>query len=97
MFYLYTGRCPELCEDWASLIELSDRLCLPKLLHDIQLNCIKHLNSTMSSSAAGDVGGELTEIVLGLIDAAKVGRDLFLNCSPLRRRRISLYVRLHVQ
>jgi hypothetical protein len=74
MFYLYTGQCPEQCEDWASMIELADRLLLPKLLSDIQVNCINHLNKMMSSPSA-DLGGELTDAVLALVDAAKVGSD----------------------
>jgi hypothetical protein len=79
MFYLYTGRCPEHCDDWASMIELADRLLLSKLLSDVQLNCLNDLNRIMSSPSA-DASGELTDAVLALIDAAKVSFDL--NTTP---------------
>ena len=71
MRYLYTGRCPERCDDWASLIELSDRLCLPQLLHDAIPSCINHLNQMMLMSTSEAIS-ELTDTVLSLVDVAKV-------------------------
>lgn len=71
MTYLYTGRCPEQCEDWASLIELADRLYLPELLDEVEYNCIRHLTKLMASTAPSDIYN-LIEIVLPLVDSAKV-------------------------
>ena len=65
--YLYTGQCPVLRDiDCIELIELANRLCLPRLLALTELYIVRELTQY------DEVGKDVVEDVLTLLEPAQV-------------------------
>ena len=68
--YLYTGQCPSLSKvDCLELIELANRLCVPRLLAITEAFIVREL------TAAEEQGKDVVEDVLMLLEPAQVSNE----------------------
>lgn len=69
LYYIYTDDCPEVTPyDCVELLELANRLCLPRLISLVENKIVKDLKSM------SEAGNDITEIVVHLLEPCQVSK-----------------------